>query len=543
MLTDLRVRDLGVIEDLTLRLGPVMTALTGETGAGKTLVVEALSLLLGGRGTAELVRAGASEALVEARFELPDGAELLLIRSVPAEGRSRAWVDGRMAPLSALTESGGELVDLHGQHEQQSLLSVAAQRRALDAFAGADTAPLTEARRRQRELETSLAALGGDPTERARQVDVLRHQAAEISAAALVDLDEEAGLEAEEERLADLTALRQAAAAAVSAMEGNGEALDATALGGLGAAVAALGGHAPLAGWEGRLRAVLAELADVASDLRHVVETWEDDPDRLAEVQARRRLLADLRRKYGPSLADVARFGVEARRRLEQLERSEASVAELEAALGEARAAVEREAARLRAVRRRAAPLLTNDAGARLRDLAMPGARFEIEVEDGGAGDGVRFLLGANVGEAVQPLAKVASGGELARAMLALRLVTSGGPGTLVFDEVDAGVGGEAALALARALQEVAGARQVLVVTHLAQVAAFADHQVAVRKRTRGGRTVTEATALSREERVVELSRMLSGHPDSPTARAHAEELLALGSRPERSATAGRRVD
>jgi DNA repair protein RecN (Recombination protein N) len=204
---------------------------------------------------------------------------------------------------------------------------------------------------------------------------------------------------------------------------------------------------------------------------------------------------------------------------------------------------VGREAARLRAVRRRAAPLLATEAGARLRDLAMPKARFDIEVEDSGAGDGVRFLLGANVGEPMQPLSKVASGGELARAMLALRLVTSGGPGTLVFDEVDAGVGGEAALALARALKEVAGTRQVLVVTHLAQVAAFADHQVAIRKRTKGGRTVTEATPLSTEQRVVELSRMLSGHPDSPTARAHAEELLTLGARPQRSATAGRRVD
>lgn len=545
MLTDLRVRDLGVIEDLTLRLGPGMTALTGETGAGKTLLVEALSLVLGGRATPELVRAGATEALVEARFELPgeDDRELLAARSVPADGRSRAWVDGRMAPLAALAESAGALVDLHGQHEHQSLLSASAQRRALDTFAGADTAPLEVARRRQRELEAALAGLGGDPSERARQMDVLRHQADEIDAAAIGDLDEEERLAAEEERLADMTALRQAASTALAAVEGSEVAPDGTALGALGVAVAALAGRPPLAAWEGRLRAAVADLDDVASDLRRVVETWEDDPGRLAEVQARRRQLADLRRKYGPTLADVARFGADARQELETLEQAESRAVELGAALDEARAAVDRAASALREARRRAAPLLAAEAGARLRDLAMPGARFEVEVEDEGAGDGVRFLLGANVGEPVQPLARVASGGELARAMLALRLVTSGGPGTLVFDEVDAGVGGEAALALGRALHEVAATRQVLVVTHLAQVAASADHQVAVDKRTRAGRTVTVVTPLSGEGRVVELSRMLSGHPNSPTARAHAEELLVAAARKERSATGGGRVD
>jgi DNA repair protein RecN (Recombination protein N) len=544
VLTDLRVRDLGVIEDLTLRLGPGMTALTGETGAGKTLLVEALSLVLGGRATSGLVRAGAAEALVEARFELPgEDRELLLARSVPAEGRSRAWVDGRMAPLAALAESAGALVDLHGQHEHQSLLSPSAQRRTLDTFAGADTARLDEARRRQRELEASLARLGGDPSERARQIDVLRHQADEIDAAAIGDLGEEEQLAAEEERLADMTALRQAASNALAAVEGDEVAADGTALGALGLAVAALAGRAPLAAWEDRLRAAMAELDDVASDLRRVVETWEDDPERLAEVQSRRRQLSDLRRKYGPTLADVVRFGVDARRQLEALEQAEAGATELGAALDEARAAVVAAAAALREVRRRAAPTLAAEAGARLRGLAMPGARFEVEVADDGAGDGVRFLLGANVGEPLEPLARVASGGELARAMLALRLVTSDGPGTLVFDEVDAGVGGEAALALGRALHEVATTRQVLVVTHLAQVAAFADHQVAVGKRTRGGRTVTEVAALSGDDRVIELSRMLSGHPDSPTARAHAEELLERATRRERSATAGRRVD
>src|SRR6185437_584117 len=237
----------------------------------------------------------------------------------------------------------------------------------------------------------------------------------------------------------------------------------------------------------------------------------------------RGRLLADLGRKYGD---DVAGYADDARRRLADLEGTVATAAALEDRRRQAEAEVAAAEEALRKVRQAAAPGLASAAGDRLRRLAMPDARFDVAVDDAGAGDGVRFLLAANRGEPPQPLAKVASGGELARAMLALRLVASGGPGTMLFDEVDAGVGGSAALALASALAEVATHRQVLVVTHLAQVAAFADRQVAVRKATRGGRTVTTATVLDHDDRVVELSRMLSGHPDSDTARAHAEELL-----------------
>jgi len=546
MLTELRVRDLGVIEDLTLELGPGMTALSGETGAGKTLVVEALDLALGGRAAPGLVRAGADEAVVEARFVIPDPSvdggerEVIVVRSIPASGRSRAWVDGRPAPVSALAEAAGSLVDIHGQHDQQSLLAPAAQRQALDAFAGVDLAPMAEARADLRAIDVRLAALGGDDQQRAREIDVLAHQVGEIAGSAIVDLDEESALTAEEDRLADLAAHRAAAAAALEALEGCDGAGETSALGQLARAAADLAGRAPFADWAERLRGASAELTDVTSDLRRVVETWEDDPDRLAEVQGRRRRLADLRRKYGGTLAEVAAFGAEATARLGELEGAGAAAE----ALGTEREAAERtlaaaEAAVLSA-RRGAAPELARTAGERLRDLAMPGARFEIEV-DGPAGESVRFLLGANPGESVQPLARVASGGELARAMLALRLVTLGGPSTMVFDEVDAGVGGEAALALGRALREVADGRQVMVVTHLAQVAAAADRQITVHKATRGGRRVTGASVLSADGRLVELSRMLSGHPDSAAARAHAEELLALvrAATPSTTARAG----
>jgi DNA repair protein RecN (Recombination protein N) len=551
VLTELRVRDLGVIEDLTLGFGPGMTALTGETGAGKTLLVEALQLVLGGRAVPGLVRTGAEEAMVEARFVVGE-AEVVLARSVPADGRSRAWVDGRMAPVAALAEAGKELVDIHGQHNQQSLLSASAQRRALDEFARADLGPRHLARQRMEEIEQALAALGGDDHQRAREADVLRHQVGEITAAALDDPDEEEKLRAEEGRLAELGAHRDAASLALSEL--GGDESEGTALDRLGLAAAALAGMPAFAGWSERLRAALAELGDVASDLRTVIETWQDDPARLTEVQARRHQLGDLRRKYGGSLADVVAYGEVARRHLSELEGASEAAEELQRRRAGAQADLRRAEAELGRVRREAAPRLAAAAEERLRHLAMPGVRMEIAVDgwsladptanlegvdSGIAGDGVRFLLGANPGEPLQPLARVASGGELARAMLALRLVATGGPDTMVFDEVDSGVGGVSALALGRALQEVSDMRQVLVVTHLAQVAAFADRQVTVDKSTRQGRTVTRAAELAGGDRVVELSRMLSGHPDSSTARAHAEELLASARRPVGSTTGG----
>jgi DNA repair protein RecN (Recombination protein N) len=525
MLSDLRVRQLGVIDDLTVRLAPGMTALTGETGAGKTLLVEALQLVLGQRADPGLVRAGAAEAVVEARFVDDDGAELIVSRSVPVQGRSRCLIDGDMAPVSRLVELAPGLVDIHGQHDQQSLLSAAAQRAALDTFGGLDAGPVEAGRRHLHELERRIAALGGDPHQRAREADILRHQINEIDRAALDDPDEMTALLSDEERLGDLSAHRAAAAAALAVLDSE-EGSDDSALDVLGRAASALGSRPAFAQWFERLKAISAEAADVASDLRGVVETWEDDPARLAAVQERRRLLADLNHKYGGSHAAVLEFADDARVRLADLESADDLADTLQREHVAVAVALRAAEAVLGSARREVAPRLALAVTARLQDLAMQGARVEVAVGEG-AGDDVQFLLSANAGEPVRPLAKVASGGELARTMLALRLVAVGGPATMVFDEVDAGVGGEAALALARALTEVANGSQVLVVTHLAQVAAFADQQIAVKKRERQGRTFTEAVALSDEARVVEISRMLSGHPNSARARAHAEELLA----------------
>jgi DNA repair protein RecN (Recombination protein N) len=539
MLVELRVRDLGVIESVALDLGPGMTALTGETGAGKTLLVDALELLVGGRADPGLVRPGASEALVEGRFTVDD-EEVILARAVPARGRSRAWIDGRMAPVSALADAGSRLLELHGQHSQQSLLDAPAQRRALDTFAGTDLGPLIAARARRRALLAELESLGGDDRARARQADLVRYQLSEIDAAGLQDLDEEDVLATVEERLSEAAAHRDAAATALAALDG-GDDRAPDVIGLLGAARAALDGRSPLAELNGRLASLQADATDAASELRHVVETWEDDPERLEEVRARRQLLRDLSRKYGEGPAGILAFAAEARHELALLDAAEVRAGEVRTEIEQAESEVEAAEAAVGTARRRAAPELARAVEERLRRLAMPHARIEVTVGEHDPGDDVTFLLGANPGEAVLPLAKVASGGELARAMLALRLVLTDAPATMVFDEVDAGVGGEAAQAVGSALAEVAQRHQVLVVTHLAQVAACARQQLGVRKEVTGDRTVAHATVLHDDDRVVELARMLSGRPDSATARRHAEELLGPDVRtPKRTSSRAR---
>jgi DNA repair protein RecN (Recombination protein N) len=526
VLTDLHVRDLGVIEDLTLVFGAGMTALTGETGAGKTLVVTALQLVLGGRANPGIVRTGAAEALVEARFVLGDGddaREVILTRSVPAEGRSRAWVDGRMAPLGALGEAAAELVEIHGQHEHRALVAPAAQRNVLDAFAGTDLSRVRAIRSQLQALDEALAGLGGDAQQRAREADVLRYQVEEIASAHLDDADEEATLRLEEDRLADASAYRDAALEALELIDsaGEGGAVDL-----LGRAGGALADREAFESYHARLGAAAVELSDLARTLRDEVEGWEDDPQRLIDVQERRRLLSELRRKYGEDLQAVMTYGSEGALRLAALENAEGEAARLQEERGRRLSELADAEAAVRKVRAKAAGSFGNLVGERLGDLALAGARLEVHVTPDGAGEPVELALGANLGEAVQPLARAASGGELARAMLAIRLVGLGGPQTMVFDEVDAGVGGAAALALGDALHEVGRDRQVLVVTHLAQVASQADAQISVVKGTSRGRTVTKATAVEGEDRVTELSRMLSGHPDSDAARAHARELL-----------------
>ena len=556
MLSELRVSQLGVIGDLSLVLGRGMTALTGETGAGKTLVVEALELLVGGRAESDLVRSGAEEALVEGRFELSgepprdmpgetaENDEVVLRRVVPAAGRARAYVDGRMVTASVLAEMGASLVDLHGQHAHQSLLSTPSQRDALDTYAGtvpAERARRDEARDRARHLRGALEALGGDAAARERELALLSFQVKEIRDARIDGADEDDRLAEEEDALAKAASHRAAAEGAYEALQGDDQVLDQ-----LGKVANLLAGHGPMAACAERLRGVLAELADVGYDLRSAAGSIEEDPERLALVTQRRSMLRELVRKYaggGKGLRGVLEFLAGAEDRLVALEDQSGSAAKLAEEHAEAVAELERACRELGLARRAAAGGFAAAVQEELQKLAMPHARFEVavgmprDVEPGDlrgiAGEDVSFLLCANPGEPLLPLSRTASGGELARAMLALRLVLAGrapasdaGPRTLVFDEVDAGIGGEAALAVGGALAELAARYQVVVVTHLAQVAAFADAHVAVSKVGDARRTEARAHLVSGEARVVELSRMLSGRPESTTARLHAEELL-----------------
>jgi DNA repair protein RecN (Recombination protein N) len=532
MLRELHVSDLGIVDDVTLLVNPGATAITGETGAGKTLLVEAIELLLGRRADTTLVRHGADEARVEGRFETEDGREVVLARVLPNDGRTRAYIDGRLASVAELAEVGSTLVDLHGQNAHQSLLAPAVQRRALDRFIGeaafAALAALRQARDDVRQAETELVTLGGDERARARELDLLRFQIDEIDTAGLSDPGEEVTLEAEETLLADAVAHREALIDAYGALEGPG--LDA-----VGRAVAAISDRAPFAELAARLRSVQAELADLERELRLASEQVNEDPAQLEQVRARRQRLRELCRKYGETVTDVLAYADETRQRLQELEGFEARAAELERARSDAEQRAREAASALSQARQRAAEPLAAAVTAHLRELAMPAAYLEVALSPGpltdDGADDVTFLLAPNPGESPKPLAKAASGGELSRAMLALRLVLSEAPPTLVFDEVDAGIGGEAGIAVGRLLADLGTRHQVLCVTHLAQVAAFADAQVVVEKREESGRTVASATPVVADERVNELSRMLAGVGESTHARGHAAELLEHAAR------------
>ena len=541
MLTHLQLRDLVIVDEAELDFGPGLTALTGETGAGKSIVVDALLLIAGGRGGADIVRQGAERAEVAASFAaLPDAAvawleaqaiehngEVIVRRVIGVDGRSRAYVNGQMVPIQQLREFAEFLIEVHGQQEFQHLVKRSAQREMLDEHLDQPALPgvVAEIHDRFRGCRRDYDSLKLAADDRESRLDLLRYQLAEIDAAALEDPDEDVTLAEEEDRLAEAAAHREAAATALAALD-SGDAGRGAVVDLLGVARAALDGRGPLATLAGRLAGLQADASDAASELRHVVETWEDDPVRLEQVRTRRHLLRELARKYGEGSAGVLAFAEEARRRVGELDSAEERAGTIRAQLETVAAEVAVAEATVGAMRRRAAPKLAAAVEERLRSLAMPQARLEVTVAETDPGDDVTILLGANPGEAVLPLAKVASGGELARAMLALRLVLTDAPPTMVFDEVDAGVGGEAAQAVGRALAEVAERHQVLVVTHLAQVAACAGCQLGVHKDVADGRTVAQAAVLSGDDRVVELARMLSGRPGSATARRHAEELL-----------------
>ncbi|WP_329125760.1 DNA repair protein RecN [Streptomyces sp. NBC_01353] len=569
----MRIRSLGVIDDAVVELSPGFTAVTGETGAGKTMVVTSLGLLLGGRADPALVRIGAGSAVVEGRITLPEGAAaaaraveagaelddgaLLVSRTVSAEGRSRAHLGGRSVPVGLLAELADELVAVHGQTDQQGLLKPARQRGALDRYAGdAVAVPLAaygEAYRRLRAVVAELDEITTRARERAQEADLLRFGLGEIEAVEPLP-GEDTELAAEAERLGHAEALASAAALAHAALAGqpeDPEAVDATTLvAGAGRALEAVRSHDPaLAALADRMGEISILLADVAGELAGYADNLDADPRRLAAVEERRAALTQLTRKYGADVAAVLAWAQESAVRLTELEGDDDKVGELTAERDALRTELSVLAQALTDARTEAAARFADAVTAELASLAMPHARvsFDIRqtesvdeasgVEVGGrtvaygpsGADEVELLLAPHPGAPPRPIAKGASGGELSRVMLAVEVVFAGTDPvpTYLFDEVDAGVGGKAAVEIGRRLAKLAKSAQVVVVTHLPQVAAFADRQLLVEKTNDGSVTRSGVTVLEGEDRVRELSRMLAGQEDSETARAHAEELLA----------------
>lgn len=566
----MRIRSLGVIDDAVVELSPGFTAVTGETGAGKTMVVTSLGLLLGGRADPALVRIGAEKAVVEGRIAVPAGASavvraeeagaelddgaLLISRTVSAEGRSRAHVGGRSVPVGLLADLADDLVAVHGQTDQQGLLKQSRQRQALDRYAGdAVAGPLAkygEAYRRLRAVSVELEEIVTRARERAQEADMLRYGLDEI-AGVEPRAGEDMELAEEAERLGHAEALSSAATAAHAAMAGNPEdpeGIDAaTLVAGAQRALDAVRSHDPaLAALADRIGEIGILLGDVAGELAGYADDLDADPLRLAAVEERRAALTGLTRKYGEDINSVLAWAEQGAARLTELDGDDERIDELTAERDALRTELGGLAQALTDARAEAAERFAAAVTAELASLAMPHARvsFDIRqtedpegVEVGGrtvaygpsGADEVELLLAPHPGAPPRPIAKGASGGELSRVMLAVEVVFAGTDPvpTYLFDEVDAGVGGKAAVEIGRRLAKLAKTAQVVVVTHLPQVAAFADRQLLVEKTNDGSVTRSGVKVLEGEERVRELSRMLAGQEDSETARAHAEELLA----------------
>jgi len=552
MLAELRVRDLAVIADVTLPLAPGLNVLSGETGAGKSLLVDALALLLGERASVDVVRPGADRAVIEGAFELPSavlgrlgpslavlGVEvgdglLVLKREVHREGRSRAWANGSPTTVGVLAQLGGLLVDLHGQHETQSLLRPDAQRDMLDAFAGArvERVAVADAHQRWQALEHREAELRGKQEEVRRKADYLRHVVGEIERAAPRSGEDEA-LAAEARRLAHADELRRLGRDLEQAVDTAGLARARKLLASLERLDPAV------SRWQELVDGAYANLEELATAAREYAAGVEADPARLAALEQRREVLYRLQQKHGPMIPDVLAARDAATRELELLDTADFDLRAIGEQRGAARADFDRAVAALAAKRAAAGGHLAGAVNDLLPALGMPGGRFRVPLAplpapraDGG--EAVVFEIQLNVGLEPRPLARVASGGELSRLMLALKVVLARHDAvpTLVFDEVDQGIGGEVGSRVGEALAQVAagtGERQVFVITHLPQIAARADHHVVVAKGAKGGVATSDVAVVTGAARRRELARML-GDPDMTTALRHAEQLLRTAS-------------
>jgi DNA repair protein RecN (Recombination protein N) len=587
VLAEMRIEGLGVIDEATLELDPGLTVVTGETGAGKTMVVTGLHLLSGGRAEASRVRSGAQRAAVEGRFDAPPGSAaakvaadagaepdedgaLIALRTVNTDGRSRAHLGGRSVPVGVLSDLAEQLIAVHGQNDQLRLLRPAEQRSVLDRFAGDELLnALSEYRKLRDEwhsVSTELTERTARSREMAREADLLRHGLAEIEA---VDPQpgEDDELVAKARRLADADQLRETATGASFAVAGSPEG-DPDAPGALGMVADAQ--HKLASSEDPRLRELaprLAEaealLSDVGTELGAYLESLDADPAELEKVLARQAELKGLTRKYAADVDGVLEWAREAAERMAGLDTSEEALAELDRRRGELAKELAERAQVLTSLRVAAADRFAKAVTTELGGLAMGQAsielvvstrwaesseQFALRVAGGGGGDAfahagpdgideVELRMCAHDGAQPLPVHKAASGGELSRVMLAIEVVLahSDPVPTLVFDEVDAGVGGRAAVEIGRRLARLASSHQVIVVTHLAQVAAFADRHLVVDKRAKGGVTRSDVRMVADQDRVVELARMLAGMDSTETGRAHAEELLAVADKDKKS--------
>ncbi|MBC9957551.1 DNA repair protein RecN [Yimella sp. cx-51] len=562
MLAEIRIRDLGVIDDATLQFAPGLNVLTGETGAGKTMVVQGLGLMLGGRATSSLVRDGADAALVEGVLELPgdhpamlrageagadaDEDALLLARSVAQTGRSRAWVGGRNAPVGVLGEIGELVVAVHGQADQWRLQRPDQHRAVLDDFGGA---AIAKAHSRYHSLylerqavRRELDELTTHARQRALRLDQLTAALEEIEA---VDPQpgEDLALAEESTRLENIDTLLAAAGGAHQLLSGSDELDDRSALGSLGAASVALARavdhDAAIATLRLRLDELTVQLTDLAADLSNYVHDLDADPARVQEVGERRAAISGLLRKYGTTVDEVLQWSEAAAKESDELASSDDRIEALTARAGQLDTEIAAAAEALSTKRQAAAKKLGEAVSAELRHLAMGSANLRVQVssrpgEYTPSGiDDVEIQLAANRSGTARSVTKAASGGELSRVMLAIEVVTaSGDVPTFIFDEVDAGVGGAAALDIGARLKALSAHAQVIVVTHLGQVAAYADQHLVVHKQDDGHITVSDVVVVDGEERRQELARMLGGVSDSDAALAHADELLAQVGRP-----------
>ncbi len=537
MLRFLSIRHLAVIDQLELDFEPGLNVLTGETGAGKSILVGAVGLLVGGRASADLVRTGEDVAAVEAVFDRPDGREVIVRREISSQGRSRAFIDGALATSAALRELSDELVDLHGQHEHQLLLDPASHIDVLDEYAGVAQARRTVAEafgdwQRLRSERDRRAAAERDKSSRA---EFLAYQLSEIERAALKP-GEDDELHATRQVLANADKLQHLCADAYTALyEG-----DDAALATLGTVWRKVGELATIdESFAPHLEArasIKSQLEDLAFFLRSYSANIDASPARLQEVEDRLALVERLKKKHGPTLADVIAKGAQLRRDLDEIEHATERAAELELALGAARETYLAAASALSAARKEAAGEFSRSLEKSLAQLAMPRTRCDVrftaaEGEDQWAGHGVEqaeFYISPNPGEDLRPLARIASGGELSRIMLALKtLASTDAPGkTLIFDEVDAGIGGGVADVVGGRLQRLGGRFQVLCITHLPQIAAYGSTHFHIEKSVKGGRTVTSVTRLDGGRRAEELARMIAGSEVSASVLASAREML-----------------